>query len=148
MADVRTVRVLLARTSGDFGSFVRGHLAVERRAIRDMMEEQNGGSGLAHRASQPFGADDQFCRLDHSHVEGQAGWRARLSSLAEVRHHASRERQRTALPRDRHAAPYVAQFDAADAGKTAYYWSAGKTPKAKPDPVPLWCRQRLRVGSQ
>ena len=82
-----------------------GHRHHCLRRNQDIGRSPHHRSRRAYRASQPFGAHAQFRRLDHPHVESQTGRSPRLPSLGEDRHCPTRERQRTALPRDRHANP-------------------------------------------
>ena len=111
MSDVRTLRVFIASPgdlvverrafrgaidvgqthSGETGGhrgIETGHRHHHRRHDQDSRGRPHDGSGRPHRVAQPPGTQPQFRRLDHAHVEGQAGRRARLPNLGQDRHHA------------------------------------------------------------
>lgn len=112
-----------------------GHRHHCLRRNQDIGRSPHHRSRRTYRASQPFGAHDQFRRLDHPHVESEAGRRPRLPSLGEDRHQAppASASELHYLATDTRTS-YVAQFDPADADKTAYYWLRWENTKGETGP--------------
>lgn len=87
------------------GGIEAGHRHHHRRHDQDAGRSADDRSGGDGRADQPLAAHHPLQRLDHPHVESETDRRARLPNLGEGWHGAPRERQRPAIPGDRHADP-------------------------------------------